>query len=312
MPYLTRRRVILAKIESSYGTLPSPAPAGTDAVLVRDLSITPLEADMVDRQLIRPFMGSSPQLIANKRVQIQMTVEMAGSGAAGTAPKYGALLRACGLSETVDSGVSVTYAPVSSAFESCTIDYHNDGKRHRILGCRGTFSLSCQLGQIPTIQFTMTGIYAAPTTVSLPSATYANQATPLIFTHTSTSAFTVFGYAACMSEFSLSLGVNTVYRELVGCTKEVVITDRKTTGSLMVEEVPVATHDFYADATGEATGQITFQHGTTAGNIITLDVPQADLTMPSDAESDGIIMVSLPFTATPTTAGNDELELVYT
>ena len=82
MPYLSRRRVILAKIESSYGTLPDPAPAGTDAVLVRDLSITPLEADMVDRQLIRPFMGARPQLIANKRVQIKMTVELAGSGAA--------------------------------------------------------------------------------------------------------------------------------------------------------------------------------------------------------------------------------------
>ncbi len=257
-------------------------------------------------------MGASQQLIAHKREQIPATAELAASGTAGTAPRYGALLRACGLSETVSPSTSVTYAPISSAFESVTIAYHNDGKRHLVNGCRGTFTLSCQLGQIPTIQFTMTGIYAAPTTVSLPSATYGAQATPLIFTHTSTSAFSVFGYSACMSEFTLNLGVNTVYRELVGCTKEVVITDRRTEGSLMVEEVPVATHDFYADATGEATGQITFQHGTTAGNIITLDVPQADLTMPSDAESDGIIMVNLPFTATPTTAGNDELELVYT
>lgn len=312
MPQLSRRRLILAKIESSYGSVPSPAPGASDAILVRDLSITPLEADMVDRQLIRPFMGASPQLMANRRVQIQCTVELAGSGAAGTAPRYGPLMRACALSQTIDTGVSVTYAPISTGFESVTIDYHNDGKRHRILGCRGTFTMNCQVGQIPQLVFTMVGLYAAPTDVALPSATYANQAQPIIFTHTNTTNFSVFGYAGCLSEFSLALGVNTVYRELVGCTKEVLITDRKTTGSLMVEETLAATKNFYTDATGEATGQITFQHGTTAGNIVTVDVPQADLTMPSDGESDGIIMINLPFTATPTTAGNDELELVYT
>ena len=309
MPLLSRRRVILAKIESTYGT--SSSPAGSDAVLCRDLSITPLQADMVDRQLVRPYMGASPQLMANKRVQIQFTVELAGSGAAGTAPRYGQVMRACGMSETIAASVSVTYAPVSTGFESVTIAYHNDGKRHLITGCRGTFSMSCQVGSIPTIAFDMTGLYATPTDTALPTATYTQQAQPLIFTHTNTSSFSVFSYAACLSEFSLNLGTATAYRELVGCTKEVVITDRKTEGSLMVEEVLAATKDFYGAATGEATGAITFVHGVTAGNILTLNVPYADLTMPSDGESDGIIMLTLPFTATPS-SGNDELSLAFT
>jgi hypothetical protein len=309
MPLLSRRRLILAKIESTYGT--SSSPAGTDAVLVRDLNITPLQADMVDRQLLRPFMGASPQLMANKRVQIQCTVELAGSGAAGTAPKYGPLLRACGLGETIVASTSVTYAPISSAFESVTLAYHNDGMRHLITGCRGTFTLAGRVGVIPTIQFTMTGLYAAPTDVSLPSATYSNQAQPLIFTHTSTASFSAFSYSGCMQEFNLNLGNSIVYRELVGCTKEVLITDRKTEGNVLIEAVTVATKNYYTNATGEATGAITFAHGTAAGNILTLNVPYADLTMPEDSDSDGIRMLNLPFVATPS-SGNDELSLAFT
>ena len=46
----SRKRLLRAKIESSYGT--DPTPAGTDAVLVRSLEITPLNADVVERELI--------------------------------------------------------------------------------------------------------------------------------------------------------------------------------------------------------------------------------------------------------------------
>ena len=63
-------------------------------------------------------------------------MELAGSGTAGTAPRYGALLQACGLSETIVASTSVTYAPVSSAFSSATIYFNNDGIRHILTGCR--------------------------------------------------------------------------------------------------------------------------------------------------------------------------------
>jgi hypothetical protein len=41
MPLLTRKRLIVAKIESTYGT--DPTPTGANAILVRNLEITPLE-----------------------------------------------------------------------------------------------------------------------------------------------------------------------------------------------------------------------------------------------------------------------------
>lgn len=184
---LTRKRLIQVKKESTYGT--DSSPAGTDALLVRNLEITPIEADIVSRDLIRNYLGNSPQLLANTRVSITFQVELAGSGTAGTAPRYGALLQACGLSETIVASTSVTYAPVSSSFSSATIYFNNDGIRHILTGCRGTFTLNGEVGQIPTIDFTMVGVYNAPTDTAQPTTTYSAQASPLIFKQGNTSAF---------------------------------------------------------------------------------------------------------------------------
>lgn len=100
MPQLVRKRSILAKIESVYATDPTPTGAA-NAILVKNLNINPLSPTVVGRDLIRPYLGEFDQLIANKHVEIDFEVEIAGSGTAGTAPAYGPLLRACGLSETI-------------------------------------------------------------------------------------------------------------------------------------------------------------------------------------------------------------------
>ena len=142
---LTRKRLIQVKGEATYGT--DSSPAGTDALLVRNLEITPIEADVVSRDLIRNYLGNSPQLLANTRVSITFQVELAGSGTAGTPPRYGALLRACGLLEAVVASTSVTYTPRSAGFESATIYFNNDGIRHVLTGCRGTFKLTGGTGR---------------------------------------------------------------------------------------------------------------------------------------------------------------------
>ena len=80
---LTRRRLILAKIESTYGTDPTPS-GSSNAVLVRNLEIQPLVAETVNRDLIRPYMGQADQLLAQTRVEVTFEVELAGSGTAVT------------------------------------------------------------------------------------------------------------------------------------------------------------------------------------------------------------------------------------
>jgi len=311
MSLLTRKRLILLKKESTYAT--DSTPVGTDAVLVRDLSVTPLQSDVVSRDLIRPYLGASEQLLANTRVECQFTVEMAGSGIAGTAPRYGGALQACGMSETLVATTSATYAPVSTAFSSVTIYYNLDGVLHKITGARGTFTLNAEVGQIPTIAFTFTGIYVPPTDTAAPTVTYSNQATPLIFKQGNTSAFEFYSYSGCLQSVSLDIGNTIVYRELVGCTKEVLLTQRNATGSVMIEAELIATKDYFTAAlTDGTTGNLTFLHGTTAGNRVTLTAPTTDIGDPTYGDTDGVAMINLPYTAVPAGAGNNEFTLAFT
>jgi hypothetical protein len=311
MALLLRKRLILIETESTYGT--DPTPDGADAVLVRDLNITPQQSDTVSRDLIRPYLGASEILLANTRVECTFSVELAGSGTAGTAPQYGKALQACGLSETVVAATSVTYAPVSSNFDSVTIHYNIDGVRHKVTGARGNFTLNANVGEIPTIDFTFTGIYNAPDDSALPTATYANQATPLIFKNGNTDTFSLLSYSGCLQSVSMDLGNSIVYRELIGCDKEVLITDRSANGTVVVEAPTIAQKDYFAAALTDGTlGNLTFQHGTAAGNIVDFSSTRVDIGDVSYSDQDGIAMLNMPYTAIPSTAGNDEFSLIYT
>jgi len=311
MALLLRKRLILIETESSYGT--DPTPTGADAVLVRDLNITPQQSDVVNRDLVRPYLGASEQLLANTRVECSFSVELTGSGTAGTAPQYGKALQACGLDETIVASTSVTYAPVSSSFSSVTIYYNIDGLRHKVTGCRGTFSINATVGEIPSIDFTFTGVYVAPDDSALPSATYANQATPLIFKNGNTSSFQLLSFAGALQAFSFDIGNSLVYRELVGGTKEVLLTDRAGTGSTTIEAVNIASKDYFAAALSDTSlGNLDFTHGTAAGNIVDFASTRVDIGDVSYSDQDGIAMFNIPYTCVPSTSGNDEFSLSYT
>tara|TARA_R100001510_G_scaffold50523_1_gene49591 strand:+ start:134 stop:994 length:861 start_codon:yes stop_codon:yes gene_type:complete len=285
--------------------------AASTVVLVRDLTITPQSSDVVSREVVRPFLGAFQQLLANTRVEVTFSVELAGSGTAGTAPRYGDALKACGFSETIASNTSVTYAPVSSSFSSIAIHYNTDGVRHIVTGCRGSFTVNGSVGEIPSIDFTFTGIYNAPTDTALPAVTYGNQATPLIFKNGNTTGFQLLSHSAALQSISMDIGNELVYRELVGGTKETLITNRNISGSVQIEAMALGTKDYFAAALAETSGNLTFLHGTAAGNKVQVSSTKADIGDVAYAEMDGIQMLEIPYTLVPSTA-NDEVSIVYT
>lgn len=309
MPQLTRRRTILAKIETSYGVDPTPTGAA-NAILVRNLNITPQNSEIVSRDLVRPYLGNSEQLQASTHVTLDFEVEMAGSGTAGTAPAYSPLLRACGLSETVSAGVSVTYAPVSSGFESVTVYFNVDGTLHKVTGARGTVELNINARQIPVYKFSFTGIYNAPTAASLPTVTYTAFQTPLVANNTNTTGFSFFSYSGVLESLNLNVGNTVNYRTLIG-SESVIVTDRKATGTCQIEAPAVGTKDFFAAAlTDGSLGSLDVTHGTTGGNKVQIVSTRIDLQNPTYADNNGINMLNMPFVAVPSTAGNDEFSIV--
>ena len=312
MPLLTRKQAILIEIESSYAD--STVPTGADALLVSNLSITPLASDVVTRDYVRPYLGAAEQLLANTRVEITFSVELVASGTKGTAPGYNKALLACGLSETVSSGTSVTYAPVSGSFSSAVIHYFIDGVRHKCKGARGSFALSAEVGAIPTLDFTFTGLYESPDDSALPTPTFNDQPTPLIFKSSNTTGFNILGHQAGLNSFSVDVANTITYREVIGgaTPKEVLLTERASNGSVTIDAVLMATKNFFDLANTDASlGALSVTHGTQDGQKVQFISSKCDISDPSYGDADGITTLEIPFTLVPSASGNDEFSLVY-
>lgn len=309
MALYAARTLILQKSEATYGT--SSNPTGTDALQVSNLTVDPLQLEREDRELIRGFPGASPQIVTRQSVRMQFDVELVGSGTAGTAPRYGPCLKACGRLETIVANTSVTYTRVMTGLSSVTIDAFLDGQRHRMTGGRGTASLGMTVEGIPKYTFDMLGIYSTPTATANPSPTFTLQAQPVAVNSDNTPTVSVHGFSACMSEFSLEDGNEVIFRPLAGCSKEVIIGNRNVTGSVTLEMPIVSVKDFFTIAANQSLGTITWTHGTTAGNIVTYNAPTCAFGAPAVSINDQIYHLTLPFEALPNT-GNDEDTLVLT
>lgn len=308
MPLLSRKRTILAKTETTYGVDPTPTGAA-NAILVRNLNITPLNAELVSRDLVRPYLGGSEQLIASSYVTVEFEVEMAGSGTAGTAPAYDPLLKACGLAAVTSSGVSVTYTPVSASFGSITVYYNVDGVLHKVTGARGNVELNIEVGQIPVFRFSFTGLYNAPTDTAAPAVTYTAFQTPLAANSDNTSAFSIYSYSGALQSLNVNLNNTVNYRTLIGA-EDVLMTDRQAGGTAVFEAPTVAEKDFWSLALGSTLGSLDITHGTTAGNRVQILSTRAKVNNPTYQDSNGIHMLQTPFNLVPSTSGNDELSIV--
>ena len=315
MALLSRKRVILAKTETTYGVDPTPTGAA-NAILVRNLDVTPLDAEIVSRDLVRPYFGNYDQIIAAQKVQVSFEVELQGSGAAGTAPAYGPLLRACGLAETITASTKAEYKPVSSSFESATIHVQvqdniaGSSPLHKLTGCRGNVEFTLNAKSLPVAKFTFTGVYNAVVDAANVTATYTAFKTPSAVNKANTPTFSFFGYSGIMSEFGLNLNNEVVYRNLVN-SESVILTDRKAGGNVVFEAPTVTAKDFWAAALANTLGDMSLIHGSGAGSIVEFSsTGKVDVVNPSYTDMDGIVMLSVPYVLVPSTAGNDEFSLI--
>ena len=311
---LTRKKFLVAKIEATEGTDPTPV-GGSNAIQISSLELTPMESDNVQAAAFQGFIGNSSRatLTANKRVSVAFDVELGGSGAAGTAPAFGPLLKACGCSETIVADTSATYAPVSASFDSVTLYCFYDGTRHIITGARGTVSINLSAGQLATMSFQFTGIYNNPDSTALSGTfTVANQAAALEVNNTNVTTATFFGETSQRIE-SLDFALNNslTYKETAS-SQQVLIVDRAPGGTAVLEAPARSTTDYFEDARGNSTASSSIVLGGTAGNITTLTMAQTDVTGISYGDTNGVISLTMPYLALPTTAGNNSFSLAFT
>jgi hypothetical protein len=300
-----RKKVLLAKQETTYGT--DPTPDGSNAILAHDIRLTPLAGDQVERTHDRPFFGARPQILTNTHVGLSFGVEIAGAGAAGDVPAYGALLRAAGLAETIDAGVDVQYDPVSDALESAALYLNMDGVLHPMLGYRANLSLTIRPSQLPVFAFEGRGLFVEPTDTAAVTPDYSGFEIPDEVSDANTD-FSYGGSTLVLEELTLNFnnqvpGIFRVGEERIG------LTDRGLSFSMLVRADTLATFDPYDLATSRTQSALQLVQGTVAGNIVQIDAPRCEIGRPEYAESQGDVMYRIPGRCLPSDSGNDEIKI---
>lgn len=284
------RKAALFKIETVYGTDSVPTGAA-NAVLLKNATINPLEGEAVPREIIRAGLGTMLGWYVGRHVSLSARVDLAGAGAAGTVPAYGPLLRTCGLAETVSAGVSVTYTPVHLGFESASSYINQESARHIATGMRGNGKVIFQKRRPPEIEYTGRALWTSDTSVAMPALTTTAWKDPLPSTKANTPTFTVDGLSVGGSRFELDLGMDVGFRDLLN-KEEIIVRDRKPKITMLIEETPIATKNFFAMVGGAAV-PLAYVHGVGTGNIIDIAVPKIQITGCQRQEEETETMLSI-------------------
>lgn len=307
---LTKRELILIKVESTYNTDAVPV-ASTDAVLISNPSWSHEGARMLDRNHVKTTLDTVKKKYGGSLMSVSFDMEMKGSGTAGTAPEMAAALRACGLGETVVASTSVTYAPVSSSLESATIYYYQDGKRYILTGCRGNVSFNMTAGEYGVASFNFTGHIGTIADVALPSGTFdATEPTALIGL-----SFTIGAFAAEINALEFGLNNEIITPASISASDgygEIRIGGRDVSGSIDPEDELIATEDFIADwKAGTELALDTGVVGSTAGNRYQVTMPAVAYRDVGAGDRDQVRTLQIGFGA-GISAGDDEVSLAFT
>lgn len=319
MARLIRKTVILAKVETTSGTDAVPVNT-TNALQVSDLSITPLDATNVDLNYIRAYFGNAESLVGTASVKCSFSVMLAGSGTAATAPAWGALLLGCANAETtgLTSPNRVEYLPATDTLKTLTIYWYDDGVLHKLLGCFGNVKLSAKAGEAPKLTFDFVGLDGGVTASSNVVPTLTAWKTPVPVTKANVtdiqlgctySAGALSGGTAYNSTgLTLDWGNQVAFAPML-TTEEVVLNDRKVTGTMSLDLTAAQEVSLMTSVKANTTTGVGFVLGSSTGNKIMLHLPAVQFINPKKEELQGKRLIGFDLRVVPV-SGNDEIRII--
>ncbi|GAM63662.1 hypothetical protein JCM19232_2642 [Vibrio ishigakensis] len=292
---LVTRQIILLAEESTYndGAVGDPT---TDAILVNSVTLSNASARMIERPVIKQTLDPLQQVFGGTMMSVQFTVEVKGSGEAGTAPEIGVALKACGFMETVSAGTSVVYSSTSEDITSCSIEAYQDGVLRKLSGCRGTVSFTMNAGELITADFTFTGHYDSHSDTALPNATYQSTVPSALI---NLQGLRIGTYTPKIGSLTIDTANEIVtpadITDEMGFG-EVRIVSRDINGTMDPEMVLLAEQDFLQDwFDGDTKVFTTGEIGAEEGNIISVSIPQLVYRDVAQGERDNLLTDSLTF-----------------
>ena len=326
--FLTRRQILLAKIETSYGTDAVPQASNSyEAIRLIDPFVLDLGQDMVEvsggnlsRGRSRPIATVRPTGITFRSYVHGITSPASGYiYTAAAKPALGDLFRACAMFETLETvgyaGGRYRYAPSADvgSDSSVTIVAHQDGFEHRILGCRGNVNFIYQ-GSAPVIaEFNLRGMLSteASTTRSAPTGL------PTIVPPRWVGSGSIFVESLSGVVENLNLNTNnTVLEDRASNASSgsgitaIILTDRAPGGSFDPEATDPGTLNFFAQWRASSGAVLSVQTNVTTGNRFTLTASQVVFKKVSWGDKSGLSVFASDFEAYER-SGQDEWNLVF-
>lgn len=301
-----KRKAVLHKIEATYGV--DILPTAADAIIMTNMSFTPLDGTRIERDLMLPYLGNQGVILAGIYARVEGEVEFAGAGAAGTVPKYGSMLRACGMSETVTAATDVTYEIIEDGVESSSLYFVSDKVQHVLLGCQGNVAVTFDALGLPKLKFSFIGMLGTISDIgAMPAVSQAGWITPLPVNKANT-ALTLHGWDSVAESLTIDLGNQLTPRFLIG-EELMIISDRKSTGTAVVKAVSLAEINWFAKAISRERDTLELVHGTVAGNIVEVQCAAIEIGQPTEGQKDNITNYTVPLDVCPD-VGLDELKII--
>jgi len=284
-------------------------PIATDVITTNNnVFVNPKAKSIEYEDIGNGALGNSKTIVNNDYVTAEFTVDVnaKGSGAAGTAPAYGELLKACGLTETVNASTDVTYTPASSFVAGDAIAYLDDYKRE-VTGIAGTFTFGGKVGEIPKFSFSLKGFTTlAETSEANPAVTLDPNENLVI---KSVTAITVGGSAIALEDFSFDFGVDVQSIYGTDATKEYYINNYKPTIKVSaIKTKGNSTH--WTELNNNSKKSVVVTLGTTAGNIIEFTAPYCQPSDVAESDNNGIVKYDRTWSC-ESSAGGDNFSLVF-
>ncbi|MYM80536.1 hypothetical protein GTP44_00995 [Duganella sp. FT50W] len=304
-PRAWKSKAILFKLETAYGSDATPGPANW--IEARNVSLTPMDTETVERNIEMPYMGSSGKIVVGKWAKMSFDIALVASGTLATPPKWGALLMACAFAQTIVAATSVQYNLVSKLISSASLYVNIDGTLHKLLGTRGSVKAKLAAKGTPTLSFAFDAMYVAPVEQDMPVVNTDGWEIEEGINSENTGPASLGGVHLAWSDFSWDQANKIARLNLPGPQREVSITDRAASGEITVLAPPLADFDPFALSDSGSTIALSVLHGSVPGKKVQVDL-QVRVTNVAYDNVDGVLAYKLTLDAPPV-MGNDELAI---
>jgi hypothetical protein len=306
------RQLLLAKQEVTYGV--DPVTAAVDTIWAEEVRHQ-LSGQRVKPSPAKPGVGPVASHVYGEYCTVTFKVPLAGSGVAGTAPKWGKLMKASGWLETIVAATSVTYALLAdplTASTSLTLKWRDGNRRvHLVTGFKAKVDFELSAGNRPMLVFTGKGLHNDVTEAGAVLAHADADFSGWLDAKPVASGTTTFAYAAVtglgLRELSFQQTDNVKFVDVPEQENVRLLGERAFTGKIAITCPLPSVLNLESKWKAGTVDTWSMVHGGTAGNIATIN-GRSQLVEPSyerNQDGDDIANAGIELVPSSLTTDND-------